>query len=168
MPFLGHIVGKCKLCMNMTKVKAILEWEPPTKAIKLRSFLDLVNYYRQFVKGYYALATPLMDFLKKGIGWLWAQECPHTFASFEEGHYRGDNFSTSRPLQVIWDLRICFWLFHWWYLDARRSSHPLWELEAQWHREVLHSARERNDGISALSPHIEAVLGREQVHHQDQ
>jgi len=44
-PFLGNIVGKGKLRMVMEKIKAILEWEPPTKVIELRSFLGLVNYY---------------------------------------------------------------------------------------------------------------------------
>jgi len=29
--FLGHIVGKGKLRMDPAKIKAILEWEPPTK-----------------------------------------------------------------------------------------------------------------------------------------
>jgi len=45
LPFLGHIIGKGTLRMDSTKIKAILEWEPPTKITKLRSFLGLVNYY---------------------------------------------------------------------------------------------------------------------------
>ena len=42
---LGHIIGKGKLCMDSAKVKAIFEWEPPTKVTELRSFLSLANYY---------------------------------------------------------------------------------------------------------------------------
>jgi len=49
-PFLGHIVGKGKLRMDPTKIKAILKWEPPTKVTELMSFLGLVNYYRHFIK----------------------------------------------------------------------------------------------------------------------
>jgi len=56
-PFLGHIVDKGELHMDSAKIKAILEWEPPTKVIELRSFLSLVSYYRWFIKGYYAIAT---------------------------------------------------------------------------------------------------------------
>jgi len=79
MSFLGHIIGKGKLRMDPTKIKAILEWEPPTKVTELRSFLGLVNYYRRLIKGYSALATPLTNLLKKGRGWIWSQECQHAF-----------------------------------------------------------------------------------------
>jgi len=68
-PFLAHIVGKGKLHMDPTKIKAILEWEPPTKVTALRYFLCLVNYCRQFIKGYSAIAAPITDLLKKGRGW---------------------------------------------------------------------------------------------------
>lgn len=60
-PFLGHIIGKGKLCINPAKVKVILEWKPPTKVTKFRTFLSLVNYYRQFIKGYSAIAAPLTE-----------------------------------------------------------------------------------------------------------
>jgi len=65
---LGHIIGKGKLRIDPVKIKAILEWEPPTKVTELRSFLGLVNYYRRFIKGYSAVAAPLTDLLKKGKG----------------------------------------------------------------------------------------------------
>ena len=45
MSILGHIVGKEKLRMDPTKIKVILEWEPPTKVTELRSFIGFVNYY---------------------------------------------------------------------------------------------------------------------------
>ena len=48
-PFLVHIIGRGRLRMDPTKVKAILEWEPLTKVTKLRSFLGLVYYYRRSV-----------------------------------------------------------------------------------------------------------------------
>ena len=35
-PFLGHIIGEGKLCMDLAKVKAIFEWESPTKVTELR------------------------------------------------------------------------------------------------------------------------------------
>jgi len=67
--FLGHIVGKGTLHMDFVKFKVILEQEPPTKVNKLRSFLDLVNYYRRFIKSYSTTTTPLTDLLRKESGW---------------------------------------------------------------------------------------------------
>ena len=63
--FLGHYIKDSKLMMDGSKVKAIQEWDPPTKVPQLRSFLGLVNYYWQFIKGYSTRATPLTDLLKK-------------------------------------------------------------------------------------------------------
>ena len=63
--FLGHRIRDDKLMMDDSKVKAIQEWDPPTKVPQLRSFLGLVNYYRRFIKGYSARAAPLTDLLKK-------------------------------------------------------------------------------------------------------
>jgi len=65
--------------MDLAKIKAMLEWEPPTKVIELRSFLGLVNYYRQFIKGYSVIVAPYTDLLKKERGWTWSQECQHAF-----------------------------------------------------------------------------------------
>ncbi|GKU97925.1 hypothetical protein SLEP1_g10998 [Rubroshorea leprosula] len=63
--FLGHRVGHGKILMASAKVHAIQEWEPPSSVPELRSFLGLINYYRPFIQGYSARATPLTDLLKK-------------------------------------------------------------------------------------------------------
>ncbi|RVW98488.1 Transposon Ty3-G Gag-Pol polyprotein [Vitis vinifera] len=67
--FLGHRIRDGKLMMDDSKVKAIQEWDPPTKVPQLRSFLGLVNYYQRFIKGYSARAAPLTDLLKKNKAW---------------------------------------------------------------------------------------------------
>ncbi|XP_012859014.1 PREDICTED: uncharacterized protein LOC105978142 [Erythranthe guttata] len=77
--FLGHIIGHGRLQMDGAKIKAITEWEPPTKVTKLRSFLGLINYYRRFIKGYSARAAPLTDLLKKNKTWEWPDSCQRAF-----------------------------------------------------------------------------------------
>lgn len=79
--FLGHKIKDGKLLMDGAKIKAIQEWETPTKVTELRSFLGLVNYYRRFIKGYSAKAAPLTDLLKKNKAWTWDDKCQ---AAFEE------------------------------------------------------------------------------------
>ena len=73
MEFFGHKIAGGKIMMENAKVKAILEWEPPSKVPELRSFLGLVNYYRRFIKGNSAKAAPLTDMLKKNITWHWSE-----------------------------------------------------------------------------------------------
>ncbi|KAK2973869.1 hypothetical protein RJ640_029685 [Escallonia rubra] len=70
--------------MDEEKVKAIKEWEAPTKVSELRSFLGLANYYRWFIKGYSAKAAPLTDLLKKGKTWEWSKRCQFAFEWLKE------------------------------------------------------------------------------------
>ncbi|RVW49000.1 Retrovirus-related Pol polyprotein from transposon 297 [Vitis vinifera] len=65
-------------------VKAIQEWDPPTKVPQLRSFLGLVNYYRRFIKGYSARAAPLTDLLKKNKAWEWDERCQQAFEDLKK------------------------------------------------------------------------------------
>ena len=84
MKFLDHKIASKKLMMENAKVKAILEWESPTKVSELRSFLGLVNYYRHFIKGYSVKAAPMMDLLKKNRMRHWSEECQYAFEELKE------------------------------------------------------------------------------------
>ena len=77
--FLGHVISQGTIKMDKKKVQAIKEWEPPTRVAELRSFLGLVNYYRQFIKNYSARAAPLTDLLKKNKSWAWTEKCQEAF-----------------------------------------------------------------------------------------
>ncbi|RVX07598.1 Retrovirus-related Pol polyprotein from transposon 17.6 [Vitis vinifera] len=82
--FLGHRIRDGKLMMDDSKVKAIQEWDPPTKVPQLRSFLGLVNYYRRFIKGYSGRAAPLTDLLKKNKAWEWDERCQQAFEDLKK------------------------------------------------------------------------------------
>ncbi|XP_070018365.1 uncharacterized mitochondrial protein AtMg00860-like [Nicotiana sylvestris] len=68
-----------ELRIDEAKVRAIQGWEEPIKVTELRSFLGLVNYYRQFVSGYSAKAAPLTELLKKNKPWVWTEHCQKAF-----------------------------------------------------------------------------------------
>lgn len=82
--FLGHKIVNGKLMMENSKVKAIIEWESPTKVPELRYFLGLVNYYLQFIKGYSTKVAPLTDLLKKNQTWHWSKECQHAIEGLKK------------------------------------------------------------------------------------
>ena len=84
MSFLGHRIKDGKLMMDVSKVKAIQEWDPPTKVPQLRSFLGLVNYCQRFIKGYSARAAPLTNFLKKNKAWEWDERCQQAFEDLKK------------------------------------------------------------------------------------
>ena len=94
--FLGHRIRDGKLMMDNSKVKAIQEWDPPTKVPQLRSFLGLVNYYRRFIKGYSARAAPLTDLLKKNKAWEWDGRCQQAFEDLKKA-------VTEEPVLVLPD-----------------------------------------------------------------
>ncbi|KAK0573647.1 hypothetical protein LWI29_011364 [Acer saccharum] len=70
--------------MDGAKVKAVQDWEPPTKVPELRSFLGLVNYYWRFIQGYSAKAAPLTDLLKKNRVWHWSDKCQLAFEELKK------------------------------------------------------------------------------------
>lgn len=66
--------------MDENKVKAIQDWPTPIFVTDMRSFHGLATFYRQFIKGFSIIATPLTDCLKKGQ----FQQGPSQQASFEK------------------------------------------------------------------------------------
>ncbi|XP_040932038.1 uncharacterized protein [Gossypium hirsutum] len=105
--FLGHIVGGGKIRMDKNKIRAISEWEPPTKVTELSSFLGLANYYRHFVKGYSKITTHLTDMLKKGKVWDWSPECEKAFNQLKQE-------MTREPVLVLPDFTKPYEVFKVW------------------------------------------------------
>ena len=62
--FLSMIVGHDGICMDQTKIKAILDWLEPKNVKGVRSLLGLANIYQRFIKDYVHVAHPLHDLTK--------------------------------------------------------------------------------------------------------
>ena len=52
MHYLGHVVHGKGVQPKEDKIKAILDWPPPTTVKQLRGFLGLAGYYHCFVCGF--------------------------------------------------------------------------------------------------------------------
>uniref|UniRef100_A0A2N9GST5 Reverse transcriptase/retrotransposon-derived protein RNase H-like domain-containing protein n=1 Tax=Fagus sylvatica TaxID=28930 RepID=A0A2N9GST5_FAGSY len=66
------------------KVKAIKEWPTPKSITEVRSFYGLASFYRRFVKDFSTLAAPLIEVIKKNVGFHWGADQENAFATIKD------------------------------------------------------------------------------------
>ena len=81
--FIGHIVGKGMIRPDPEKVTAVSNYAVPQNLSQLRSFLGLVNYYHDFVKGFALIARPLYQLTRKDVPWEWSGLANAAFESLK-------------------------------------------------------------------------------------
>jgi hypothetical protein len=52
--------------VDPSKVKSVLSWDTPQNVSDIQSFLGLAAYYRRFIEGFFKIAKPMIELLKKG------------------------------------------------------------------------------------------------------
>ncbi|GKB07140.1 mediator of RNA polymerase II transcription subunit 12 [Tanacetum coccineum] len=107
------------LMMDGAKIKAIQDWESPTKVTELRSFLGLVNYYRRVPSG-------VREFEEGGYGRAGVETtgCDHAFRVTHEC------------------IRLCYWRSS----NAIWKPDRIREPEVKRDGKEVHGAREIDDG----------------------
>nr|CAD1830291.1 unnamed protein product [Ananas comosus var. bracteatus] len=60
------------------------DWPRPTTITEVRSFLGLAGYYRQFVEGFAKLSTHLTRLTRKGIKFIWSEDCQRRFEELKQ------------------------------------------------------------------------------------
>ncbi|CAI5685570.1 unnamed protein product [Oreochromis niloticus] len=82
--FLGHVISAQGIATDSAKVAAVRDWPTPSNVKELRSFLGLASYYRQFIKGFATIASPLHRLTDKGQPFGWGDACAAAFAQLKE------------------------------------------------------------------------------------
>ena len=69
--------------MVQDKVKAIVEYPPPTTKKELLRFMGLVGYYRSFCRNFSSVAEPLTRLFKKDTKFIWSTNCQLAFQNLK-------------------------------------------------------------------------------------
>jgi hypothetical protein len=74
--FLGVRLGHGEITIDPSKIAGIGEWPSTLKNIKeVQSTLGVLGFQRPFIPGFASIARPLTNLLKKGVTFLWTNEC---------------------------------------------------------------------------------------------
>ena len=95
--FLEVIIGEDRVRMEKEKVQGVIEWPVPKSVKNVQKFLELANYYRQFMKDFARIAKPLHEMTRKETKWSWGERQQRAFEKLKQ------RFMTE-PVLVILDL----------------------------------------------------------------
>jgi hypothetical protein len=96
--YLGFVIEAGKgICIDPTKVEAIMGWESPTSVTGVQSFLGFVNFYCTFIKNYSDLVLPIIQLTHKGALYNWTEQCEQAFQKLK-------TMVTEGPILVQFDL----------------------------------------------------------------
>ncbi|KAA0061419.1 reverse transcriptase [Cucumis melo var. makuwa] len=82
--FLGHVVSAKGVSVDPQKVEAVVNWERPTSATEVCSFLGLAGYYRRFIEDFSRLALPLTALTRKNAKFEWSDKYEQSFQELKK------------------------------------------------------------------------------------
>jgi hypothetical protein len=83
-PFLGHVISKGGIAVDLGKVKDVLDWVVLQTVKEVCSFLGLAGYYRWFIENFSKIAKPLTSLLEKGVDFSWTNERQKAFKELKK------------------------------------------------------------------------------------
>ena len=82
--YLGHTLSDRGIEVNDLKVRSIKNYPTPKDKKQIKSFLGLSGFYRNFIKNYATVATPLTNLLKEDTPFVWTVEQQSAFEELKE------------------------------------------------------------------------------------
>ncbi|GBG77968.1 hypothetical protein CBR_g25899 [Chara braunii] len=99
--YLGHEVSVEGIRPKDAKVASIRDWPRPQTVTEVRSFLGMCGYYRNFVKNYSTVASPLTDLTRLDTPWDWSDECEGAFKRLKHALMNHEVLMVSDPQKPI-------------------------------------------------------------------
>ena len=94
---LGHVISTQGIAVDPVNVEAVVKWESPKSATKIRSFVGLAGYYRRFIEGFSKIVAPLTLLTRNDQPFAWTDKCEESFQELKRR-------LTSAPILVILDV----------------------------------------------------------------
>ncbi|KAK3561986.1 hypothetical protein QTP86_022734 [Hemibagrus guttatus] len=83
--FLGYVISRRGVEMDMVKVRAVTDWPAPTTVWELQRFLGFANFYRRFIRNYSSVAGPLTSLLRgKPKRLVWTDQAQAAFQQLKD------------------------------------------------------------------------------------
>ena len=77
--YLGHAITSSEIMPQLRKISTILNLEEPTNIKQLRSFIGLINYYRDFIPQRSHILAPLTSLTSPKLPFMWSTTCRVAF-----------------------------------------------------------------------------------------
>ena len=100
---LGHRLSRDGISPESSNLDKIKKWKPPQNRTEIRQFLGLTGYYRQMIKGYAQIASPLTHLTKMDTEWKWAEAEQKAFLTLRD-------YLTSDTIMAFPDFTKPFWV----------------------------------------------------------
>src|SRR5258708_9045939 len=101
--YLGLVILKDHVTMDLMKVHRVTEWLTPTKVKEVQSFLGFVNFYQKFICNFSDIAHLLYALTHKTQQWVWGSPEQEVFDALQKA-------VTSAPILTFPSQSSCFHL----------------------------------------------------------
>jgi len=78
------VISTQGIVVNPAKVEAVIKWESPKSATKIRSFVGLAGYYRRFIEGFFKIVAPLTQLTRKDQPFALTNRCKESFRELKQ------------------------------------------------------------------------------------
>src|SRR6266498_1522548 len=82
--YLGFIVGEFGIKPDPKKVRAIVDQPAPTNQTQIRSFLEIIRFFRNYIQGFSTIAGLMTNLLAKEVLYTWGQEQQQAFKRLKQ------------------------------------------------------------------------------------
>src|SRR5260221_6997783 len=82
--YLGLVILKDHVAMDLMKVHRVMEWPTPMKVKEVQSFLGFVNFYQKFIHDFSNIAHLLYALTCKTQWWVWGSPKQEAFDALQK------------------------------------------------------------------------------------